>query len=182
MGSTESHGSSLFSVEWETSIAAVSGPGGANKGSRWEGSTAGRDAPTGELVEGIPRPGGAHDEVSHRQSHAPRRGAHTYGPPLRWVHLVPPSFPPATFMRASGAKPSPLSFHRKQRRPSLTLPGWFFNPNSEVDLTEANEGNEEPDGCEVIEWNFSGRAARPANPSPFVSFVSFCETCSGFRV
>ena len=90
-------GSSLFSVEWETSIAAASGPSGANESSRWEGSTAGRDAPTGKLVKGIPRPGGAHAEGSHRQSMRPA-GAHT--------HTVHQSGGCAWFHQASHRLPS----------------------------------------------------------------------------
>jgi hypothetical protein len=56
-----------------------------------------------------------------------------------------------------------------------------ISPSFDVDLTETNEGNEAPNGGDVIEWNVSGRAARLANPSPSVTFVGFCEICSGFR-
>ena len=34
-------------------------------------------------------------------------GAHTNCQPIRWVRLGAPSFPPATFIRASGAEPTP---------------------------------------------------------------------------
>ena len=53
-------GSSLFSVDWKKTHGALSGPGGANEGSRWEATTAGRGAPTGK-PDDTPRPGGAHD-------------------------------------------------------------------------------------------------------------------------
>jgi L-rhamnose isomerase len=54
-----------------------------------------------------------------------------------------------------------------------------FNPNSEVDSTEANEAVTE---CSLSEGKLLDLAARRGNPSPFVSFVASCEFGIGFRV
>ena len=61
-----------------SSLAAGSGPGGANEGSRWEGSPAGRDAPTGHATEDALRPGGARAEGSARSPEVSLRSTSGY--------------------------------------------------------------------------------------------------------
>jgi hypothetical protein len=92
----------------EVAIGAGFGPSGANEGSRWEGSTAGRDAPTGSSAEELPRPSGAHDEGAQRQSHAPCRSALTLRPPIEpcfsgtWRTGNAVRFQPCIARRSSG--------------------------------------------------------------------------------
>jgi hypothetical protein len=93
----------------------------------------------------------------------------------------PPCRPP----NPAGPPPSPRtsacshSSWSEQRQVQLRGPrqerpndGFRFhvspNPDSEADLTEANQVNEEGRGCSVSERNGSDSAARPSTPSPFV--------------
>ncbi len=106
----------------EDTHPAVPGPRGADEGSRWEVSTAGRDAPTGKSSGKSPAPRWGACQRLPTPNHAPRRGAHPHRQPIRWVRLVSPSFPPATFIRAAGAKSAtgfiPLKTARNHIKPA----------------------------------------------------------------
>ena len=78
------------------------GPSGAREGSRWEDSTQGRGAPTGQ-ASNMAAPQRAHEHsFGMAMIHAPRRGAGHLGPtPVGALRRR--SFAPATFMRAFSA-------------------------------------------------------------------------------
>ncbi len=104
-------------------------PSGANEGSRWEGSTAGRAAPTGNSVQEVPRPSGAHDAGAVRPSHAPRWGART--PPTDPVGALgftklPTGYLHARLRREETAKFIPPKTAVNQKVGLRSLRFWLF--------------------------------------------------------